>query len=459
MKKILLSVALAVMGMASSHAAVDGQTYQEVDGIKIVNQWIFDRVHTGAEFDKSPIANNYARTAVMSNGVIYVARSQAQLAVVGKDSIQQAVIYRFDAATGKSLPQLDVTLAGKPYGGLLAVNSIGVDNFGHIWVAPYTSEKLADIPFYSLNVQSGELSLVATLNKGEKVVRTDYYDVIGDITVEKAQCNIMSAGAQSPTVYRWHADQGSKSFEGGFEGDKALDFSEFYPQTVTQWGYAPVVKMVLGSDDESKYSGENFYIDGFSSAPILYNNTGGIISSFEKVDKELYPEAGTNGVTEFNLEGKNFMIYSKAQYSGVGHGCQANIVELGEGATLDGMKLYWQIPADSLGQQSDGGNRVHSFNVEYGTENGQPCVTVFTYKCQNGMAIYKIGKGVTAGGSTIKKGDVNQDGKIDVTDVTEAINMILKKTRLNLETADMNGDGKVDETDVNAIINIILKKA
>lgn len=143
----------------------------------------------------------------------------------------------------------------------------------------------------------------------------------------------------------------------------------------------------------------------------------------------------------------------------MGHGCQANIVELGEGATLEGMKLYWQIPADSLGQQSDGGNRVHSFNVEYGTENGQPCVTVFTYKCQNGMAIYKIGKGVTAGGSTIKKGDVNQDGKIDVTDVTEAINMILKKTRLNLETADMNGDGKVDETDVNAIINIILKKA
>ena len=67
---------------------------------------------------------------------------------------------------------------------------------------------------------------------------------------------------------------------------------------------------------------------------------------------------------------------------------------------------------------------------------------------------------VTAKESAIL-GDVDGDGKVDVTDVNAVINIILKtKTEADYPgKADVDGDGKVDVTDVNAIINLILKVA
>ena len=58
------------------------------------------------------------------------------------------------------------------------------------------------------------------------------------------------------------------------------------------------------------------------------------------------------------------------------------------------------------------------------------------------------------------EGDVDGDGKVDVTDVNAIINIILKtKTADEYQgNPDVDGDGKVDVTDVNAVINIILNK-
>ena len=55
-------------------------------------------------------------------------------------------------------------------------------------------------------------------------------------------------------------------------------------------------------------------------------------------------------------------------------------------------------------------------------------------------------------------GDTNDDERIDVEDVNESINMVLRGDRIPfMRRVDMNGDGKVDVEDVNALINIILK--
>ena len=54
------------------------------------------------------------------------------------------------------------------------------------------------------------------------------------------------------------------------------------------------------------------------------------------------------------------------------------------------------------------------------------------------------------------KGDVNGDGKINVSDVTALINMIMGITTMDAAVADVNGDGKVNVSDVSSLINIIL---
>ena len=54
------------------------------------------------------------------------------------------------------------------------------------------------------------------------------------------------------------------------------------------------------------------------------------------------------------------------------------------------------------------------------------------------------------------QGDVNGDGKVNVSDVTALVNMILGVIPKDEARADINGDGKVNVSDVTALINIIL---
>ena len=55
-------------------------------------------------------------------------------------------------------------------------------------------------------------------------------------------------------------------------------------------------------------------------------------------------------------------------------------------------------------------------------------------------------------------GDVNGDGKVDVTDVTMMVDHILGKENASfiIGNADMNGDGEVNVTDVTMLVNVIL---
>ena len=461
MKKFLLFTLMVSWAAFGAWAlTTDGVQYERVNGIGIKNVWIQDRAHTPEVWSNQPYCNTSARTAVMKDGFIYIARSNANTVIQGTDTLSQSVIYKLDATTGELIKELALTLDGNIYGGAtLSSNTVGMDNFGHLYMAPFSSNLSTVQPVYLVDKETGELTLMGELDKGDALQRCDYIDVMGDITREEAECNIMSVGASSEYIYRWHAEQGDE-WEGGFDGDPYLAILDFYPETVTQWGYAPVAKMVLNGEDD--YSGTLFYIDGFQSSPILYDETGTMVDNFENVDPAFWPmDVGANGVCEFTLDGRNFIVYVAAQYTGydeatnINKACQVYICELGEGMSLGGMQRYWMVP-DALGTVSDGGTRVQSMNVEYGTDaEGNEEITLFIFKCYNGMAVYKIGTGVSGNDPVPgKPGDVNGDGEVNIADVNALIDMILSGN--TAAAGDVNGDGEVNIADVNALIDMIL---
>ena len=411
MKKFLLIITLLAIACSSASAAglklrKDPNNYETVNGVSMRNLWLLDRFHYGATELQTDFAwcNIRARTAVIQDGIVYVAHSEAkQIVPQPGDTIMAAVIYRFDAMTGEEMAPLDVTLNGEPYGAFLGVTSIGKDNFGHVWVAPYTSEMTSEVPLYQVNIETGELTLVANLDKGDVIARTDYLDLVGDITLEQAECNVMTPGSgwQVPTVYAWHNEQGGDvdTWEGFFAGDPYMDFWEMYPASQTQWGHAPACRFVLGEDEETRYSGENFYIDGFTTVPTLYASDGTIVDGFGSLTQEemqadslLMPKPGTNGIGEFKLGDRKFIVYSIGQYDAP-NSCQVNICELGEGMAFSGMQRYWTFPADGQGQTTDSGLRIHPITIEYTNEG----VLVFEYKCFNGMGVYLVGEDVVPG--------------------------------------------------------------
>ena len=478
MKKSLLLLTLIAIACSSASAAGlllkrDPNSYETVNGISMRNVWLLDRFHYGVNELQTDYewCNTKARTAVLQNGIVYVARSEAKQIITpnatgGNDTIMAAVVYRFDAMTGEEMAPLDVTLNGEPYGVFLGANSIGKDNFGHVWVAPYTSEKTADVPLYQLNTETGELTLVATLNKGDVIARTDYVDLVGDITLEEAECNVMTPGSQVPTVYAWHNDQGgdADTWDGFFSGDPYMDFTEMYPESQTQWGYAPACRFVLGEDEDTRYSGEYFYIDGFTTVPVLYMNDGTIVDGFGSLTQEemdadslLMPKVGTNGIAEFTLADRNFISYSIGQYDAP-NSCQVNICELGEGMSFSGMQRYWTFPADGQGQTSDGGLRIHPITVDYTTEGGKDAVMILEYKCYNGMGVYMVGEGVTPDDpiQTAVPGDVDGDGHVSSVDVTALYNFLLNGDTSSLVNGDQDGDGHISSVDVTVVYNIML---
>ena len=460
MKKFLLLSLLMVACAASAWAVTDGVKYEPVNGIGIKNLWIQDRAHTPEVWSAQPYCNTYARTAVMHDGFIYIAHSNAKTIIEGTDTLTQSVIYKLDATNGQLVKELDLTLDGEVYGGaVLSCNTVGVDNFGHLYMSPYTDVNTAKHPVYLVDKETGELTLVGEFEK-DLLLRCDYIDVMGDLTREQAECNIMTVSASDSYIYRWHADEGG-DFEYGYDDVPFLFIMDYFPLSVTNWGYAPVIKMVPSW--EGDYSGELFYIDGFYSAPILYDLYGSIKGTFEGVDSVAQPmDVGANGVCEFSLEGRSFIVYVAAQYTGtdastgINKACQVYICELGEDMEMSGMKRYWMVP-DELGTISDSGTRVQSMNVEYGTDaEGNEEVTLFIYKNYNGMAVYKIGTNVMGDDpGPDNTGDVNGDGEITVADVNALIEIVL--TDGSSPRADVNGDGEINVADVNALISIILR--
>ncbi|MCQ2288592.1 MAG: leucine-rich repeat protein, partial [Muribaculaceae bacterium] len=96
-----------------------------------------------------------------------------------------------------------------------------------------------------------------------------------------------------------------------------------------------------------------------------------------------------------------------------------------------------------------------------------------TYNLTRGYAYLKLDE--AAAGSTsrvyvdlwpytptpdFKKGDVNGDGVVDITDVNILLNIVLGKDKASNygNRADVDGNGEVDITDVNTALNIVLGK-
>ena len=88
--------------------------------------------------------------------------------------------------------------------------------------------------------------------------------------------------------------------------------------------------------------------------------------------------------------------------------------------------------------------------------------TGFTYglKVVNNGAFTAYGQPAPAllafGGTP--RGDLNDDYRVDVTDVSILIDMVLGKAEQDLGHADLDGNSMIDVTDVNALIDIVLGK-
>lgn len=427
MKKLLLSASMLMLAGASAFAVTDGQTYESIDGFNCENLWVFDRFHAEEAYMGNPIASKNARTATTDGTTIYVGLSG-----------ETATIEKFDLKTGAYLGSLALTKGGEAFSGTLAVNQVGFDEYGHFYAATYSANSLGDGQYevYTVDLTTGAVTSVGDLFFDGGLGRIDYCDVIGDITGVEANATVMAVtcAADNMNVFKWVREKGSDEWMGGWTGQatfQAIEAGQTYPNGITGFSTGSVLKIVR---DGSKSGNVNmFYIDGFTSAPALYGSDGAMIDNIsnadlKKTDKETgvttgtvpEPALGTNGIAEGSVGKTNLMIYSEGQYDAP-HKCQAVITTVDENMSFESMKPLWIVPADGLGQTTDGGVRVHSL---FCLPQKDGSALLLTFKCYNGMGVYKITKkgddsvesNVVAAANITVNGDV-----IAVSEVAETI--------------------------------------
>ncbi len=448
MKKILLLATMA-LAASSAFAVTDGATYETIDGLECKNLWIADRFHNNYDFARYSFMEmgTRARTACIAklgetNEDIKILVGWSPTITEGETSNDYAKIVVINFLTGKEERVIQCTYEGKPITGLLCANQIGCDSFGHVWIAGLLSSTLkttgegaaAQVTganahrVYQVNMETGECTIVNDFALGEddysvtNAGRIDYCSLVGDVTLQQAPCVYMAAinGTAAP-VYGFRAEQGATGAEawqplmndGSYY---AQNFTETYPEGQASWNYLPswgYSPMVAISKDQT-FSGQLFYVDGFTTYPTLYNTTGGIVESFANAPDMVPTETSTNGVAEFSIDDKDFVVYSLNQYAkgydpdGKNLFCAARIAQLGEGQSFEGMKEMWVIPGDKgLGDVSDGGTRYHALDaVHIYDENGMDGVFVLTFKCYNGLAVYQVAPEGYCTPTVVKNDDV-----------------------------------------------------
>lgn len=383
MKKFLLGVITLVFGMTSLNAATvptkDPATYALANGYALQNMWIMSL----STFNNPAADLKDARGMAFLNGeLLFCSRNGLAGAAVKPF---KPTIEVYDAATGafkRSLPLDTVTVfrtAPDVWAGLYPNQDIQVDEGGHVLVGNMTLNAAAsNFQVWNINMNDGS---------GTKVLdcvlegittggwRIDAFAVYGNIATNgylMAAVSGTTAGI-SDVVLRWDIKNGVVS-----QQPEYILIQTYYPITTPNNGTAPRVCPI----DEHL-----FYLDGFNTPAAIYDMSGVLIDSFEKAMDLIPKKYGNNGVDEFTINGKNFVIYNYTNNE-VEPYHSFSLAELGTGMSFTGMTGYYILPAGGLGNNS---NAVRTTLPRINVSPDGKVATIYVYAYNNGLAAYKFG--------------------------------------------------------------------
>lgn len=139
---------------------------------------------------------------------------------------------------------------------------------------------------------------------------------------------------------------------------------------------------------------------------------------------------------EIRFVGINLIAFPEGQYDG-SHKCQAIITAVDENMSMASMEYLWMVPEDGLGQTSDGGRRKHSMKfIE--KEDG---TYFFSYKGNNGMAVYKISADGSVGKNIMSTAKIRVNG--GVISVSEKASSIEVYNVMGQKVAQVNNASEV----------------
>ncbi|MEG1586288.1 MAG: T9SS type A sorting domain-containing protein [Bacteroidales bacterium] len=365
MKKVLLGMAAMAFCLNGYGQTMDPAVYEPVEGYALVNLW--NRSAKTMDLpEQLTSAWGTSRGMAYLNGKIYLCNRSATAGANHE-------LLVFNAHNGEFMKK--TTLSGEVGTASLGANDIVIDDAGHMLICPIAvNTEGFNLKVWRVNPETGEqIAKVLDFTDATGVMtpkwRIDCIDVYGDITKDGI---IMAAVAEKNFVVKWN-------FVNGVAQAPVIIEIQKYPiinkTPVENNGTAPRVTII---DDNL------FYLDGFTGYATVYDADGVLIEELDQETSHLVAP-GNNGVDEFELNGKRFVVYAMSN-TDKSPAMGWNIAELGEGGSFNGMKFYFQFPEQGLGSNSNPGRTaVPRIEVKNNVAH------IYIYGPANGLAAYKFG--------------------------------------------------------------------
>ena len=383
---------------AAAVAAKDPYEYPEVEiGVAKYNlesNWMYSvNLNNWNDNRPNPMAEG-SRSVVEKGGTLYFAYRNANTPT------EKPKLVRVDAKTGKMLEPV------------IFADNIFKDVKGNWLFGPYTDLKLDNAgnaitsnlpttgdPFqvWSVDLETGVGKLIIDLatdtnqwlknqfpDSVYKAIRLDRIGVYGDIN---ADATIMSVVPGSSTTIGKHALYWNIK-NGKWDGKTNIIKLGFGAEG-DNLGTAPVICPI--EDDQ-------FYVDGFSTYPMLFDPDGNLLDAFDESHeadaltigaKDVARSAGHNGVTEFEVNGRYYLII--AGDNTVGNGTAPSTFVLYRFANEDrefkDMTQLWEFPMAGMGNISNPQRVATSFARP--NEDGT-AVDIYVFTAENGYGSYTM---------------------------------------------------------------------
>ncbi len=402
-KQLLLGAALFLSVLAGSElmaqaaVSVDPFVYTPRGAnqeMKLTNKWMYSNVLENYKAAADLLApSGTVRGATAKEGVmLFIDRNSKQIIRVNGETGARLTPLKlasnFFTYTGRNKAN---TADSTWTAGTLTHNDIKVDNAGNVLVANLITSNAGRFQVWKVNMTDGTGTLVidqadlATLFPGATTLRFDAFGVWGDVN---GKAIIMAANASTTAMeaYKWDITGGVAGAPSLIELDNSKETGKDFAE-LANLGSAPQILPL----DENYY-----YIDGNATLPVLCDMEGNVVDGFKAnigktIDSvtvagtKLNMNQGHNGLAEFEIDGKYFIVMASTNTAGTPASSFRLFQFADAGKEFSGLTCLWTFPRAGMGGASNA-YRTAMPTVEVSGKKAK----IYVYTGENGYGMYEF---------------------------------------------------------------------
>ncbi len=364
---LLLSVLAGNQLFAQAAVSVDPFVYTPRGAnseMKLTSKWLYSKklnnYNVAADF-VAPSAT--ARGMAVKNGkMLFSYRKSAtecQIVVVNGETGAREASIPLASNVFSYKGRNKANTADSTYYAPLPNNDIKIDNAGNVLVGNLITSNAGRYQIWKIDLSNGTGTLVidqadlATLFPAATTMRFDAFGVWGDVN---GKAIIMAANASTTAmeVYKWNINNGVAGVPTLIELDNSKETGKDLAE-LANLGSAPQIFPL----DENY-----FYIDGNATLPVLCDMDGNVVDGFKAnisktVDSVTEPgtnlnmNQGHNGLAEFEIEGKYFIVMAATNTAGTPSSSFRLFQFADAGKEFSGLTCLWTFPRAGMGTSAD----------------------------------------------------------------------------------------------------------